>query len=111
MLFRRYFYRWQNYIYHGGSYLYCLYEHPDTIQTSMFVPDPVISLSIRPEGTETPNFSRALNRFQKEDPTFRVHVDGESKEVSGLVYLFEDMTDLEHRLSSPEWESCISRST
>jgi hypothetical protein len=47
----------------------------------MFVPDPVISLSIKPIGAETPNFSRALNRFQKEDPTFRVHVDHESKEA------------------------------
>lgn len=47
----------------------------------MFVPDPVISLSIKPTGTETPNFSRALNRFQKEDPTFRVHIDHESQEV------------------------------
>lgn len=51
------------------------------LQTSMFVPDPVISLAIKPIGTETPNFSRALNRFQKEDPTFRVHVDHESKEA------------------------------
>jgi len=49
--------------------------------TSMFVPDPVISLSIKPEGVESPNFSRALNRFQKEDPTFRIHVDAESQEV------------------------------
>lgn len=48
----------------------------------MFVPEPVISLAIRPKGQETPNFSRALNRFQKEDPTFRVHVDNESQEVS-----------------------------
>jgi len=53
--------------------------HP--AQTSMFVPEPVISLAIRPKGQETPNFSRALNRFQKEDPTFRVHVDSESQEV------------------------------
>lgn len=53
----------------------------DNFQTSMFVPDPVISLAIKPIGTETPNFSRALNRFQKEDPTFRVHVDKESKEA------------------------------
>lgn len=50
-------------------------------QTKMYVPEPVISLSIRPEGQESPNFSRALNRFQKEDPTFRVHVDSESQEV------------------------------
>ncbi|KAI9456033.1 elongation factor G, mitochondrial [Lactarius psammicola] len=54
--------------------------------TSMFVPDPVISLAIKPVGNETPNFSRALNRFQKEDPTFRVHIDRESKEtiISGM---------------------------
>ncbi|KAG8933508.1 Elongation factor G, mitochondrial [Tulasnella sp. 418] len=54
--------------------------------TSMFVPDPVISLSIKPSGTETPNFSRALQRFQREDPTFRVHVDQESSEtiISGM---------------------------
>lgn len=58
----------------------------------MFVPEPVISLAIRPKGQETPNFSRALNRFQKEDPTFRVHVDGESQEVCRVpdsFYIFE----------------------
>lgn len=48
----------------------------------MFVPDPVISLAIKPKGQETPNFSRALNKFQREDPTFRVHIDHESKEAS-----------------------------
>ncbi|KAF8869777.1 elongation factor G, mitochondrial [Infundibulicybe gibba] len=54
--------------------------------TSMFVPEPVISLAIKANGIETPNFSRALNRFQKEDPTFRVHLDAESKEtiISGM---------------------------
>lgn len=57
-------------------------------QTSMFVPDPVISLSLKPVGKESPNFSRALNRFQKEDPTFRVHIDHESKEVSFLFVQF-----------------------
>ena len=52
----------------------------------MFVPDPVISLALKPLGVETPNFSRALNRFQKEDPTFKVHIDHESKEtiISGM---------------------------
>lgn len=53
----------------------------------MFVPDPVISLSLKPVGLETPNFSRALNRFQREDPTFKVHIDAESKEVSQSVSL------------------------
>lgn len=52
----------------------------------MYVPEPVISLSIRPKGQETPAFSRAINRFQREDPTFRVHVDSESGEtiISGM---------------------------
>lgn len=52
----------------------------------MFVPNPVISLSIKPQGQETPNFSRAINRFQKEDPTFKVRIDSESKEtiISGM---------------------------
>ncbi|PKI83502.1 Elongation factor G, mitochondrial [Malassezia vespertilionis] len=55
--------------------------------SAMFVPDPVISLSLTPEGKDaSQNFSRALNRFQKEDPTFRVHVDSESGEtiISGM---------------------------
>lgn len=55
--------------------------------TSMFVPEPVISLSIRPKNTrDGGNFSKAMNRFQREDPTFRVHVDLESSEtiISGM---------------------------
>ena len=55
--------------------------------TSMYVPDPVISLSIKPKHTkDTPNFSKAIARFQREDPTFRVHVDTESGEsiISGM---------------------------
>ncbi|WFD43082.1 Elongation factor G, mitochondrial [Malassezia psittaci] len=55
--------------------------------SAMFVPEPVISLSLSPEGKDgSQNFSRALNRFQKEDPTFRVHVDSESGEtiISGM---------------------------
>ncbi|KAJ1544564.1 Elongation factor G, mitochondrial [Cladochytrium tenue] len=52
----------------------------------MFVPKPVISLSIEPKGKESPNFSKALQRFQREDPTFKVHVDSESKQtiISGM---------------------------
>jgi len=61
--------------------------------TKMFIPEPVVSLAIKPVGLETPNFSRALNRFQKEDPTFRVHVDAESKEtiISGMGELHLDI--------------------
>jgi elongation factor G len=54
--------------------------------TSMFVPRPVISLSLAPKGKESTNFSKALQRFQREDPTFKVHVDAESKQtiISGM---------------------------
>ncbi|MFM8438653.1 MAG: EF-Tu/IF-2/RF-3 family GTPase, partial [Candidatus Kapaibacterium sp.] len=41
--------------------------------TSMFVPEPVIELAVSPkEKAGQVNFSKALNRFTKEDPTFRV---------------------------------------
>ncbi|KAF3991050.1 hypothetical protein FT663_02920 [Candidozyma haemuli var. vulneris] len=54
--------------------------------SSMFVPEAVISLSLTPKGKETTQFSKAINRFQKEDPTFRVHFDSDSKEtiISGM---------------------------
>src|SRR4051794_29133579 len=52
----------------------------------MFVPDPVISLSITPKVKDSVNFSKALSKFQREDPTFRVSFDPESKEtiISGM---------------------------
>ena len=84
-------------------------------QTSMFVPDPVISLAIKPIGNETPNFSRALNRFQKEDPTFRVHIDRESKEVRrvSISNTLKNFNQLHpnNRRSYREWASSTSRST
>jgi len=55
--------------------------------TPMHVPDAVISLSIKPANKEqVGNFSKALARFQREDPTFRVHLDAESGEtiISGM---------------------------
>lgn len=55
--------------------------------TSMFVPNAVISLAIAPKDKGSANnFSKALNKFTKEDPTFRVHRDEESNQtiISGM---------------------------
>jgi len=55
--------------------------------TSMHIPAPVISVSITPDDNKAQiNMSKALQRFTKEDPTFQVHVDGESGEtiISGM---------------------------
>ena len=50
--------------------------------TSMYVPKPVISLAISPKDNKSQiNMSKALNRFTKEDPTFKCHVDDETKET------------------------------
>ncbi len=50
--------------------------------TSMFVPEPVIELAVAPkEKAGQVNFSKALNRFTKEDPTLRVYRDEESNET------------------------------
>ncbi len=62
--------------------------------TSMFVPEPVISLSIKPkDNKDIANFSKAMSRFQREDPTFRVHFDVESSEtiISGMGELHLDI--------------------
>ncbi len=50
--------------------------------TSMYVPNPVISLSIAPKDkSASDKMSKALNRFTREDPTFRTYVDDESNET------------------------------
>ena len=43
--------------------------------TSIRVPEPVMSLALTPKAAEQMgNFMKALTRFQKEDPTFRVGI-------------------------------------
>ena len=50
--------------------------------TSMFVPDPVISLAITPKDKKSSDqMAKALNRFTKEDPTFQTYVDPESNQT------------------------------
>ncbi len=54
---------------------------------SIFVPEPVISLAVVPkDNAASTKMAKALNRFMKEDPTFRVSVDAESAEtqISGM---------------------------
>ncbi len=55
--------------------------------SSMHVPAPVISLAINPvDNKAMVNMSKALNRFTKEDPTFKTYVDHETNEtiISGM---------------------------
>jgi elongation factor G len=62
--------------------------------TSMYVPNPVISLAISPKDKKSEgNMAKALNRFSKEDPTFRTYVDEESNEtiVQGMGELHLDV--------------------
>ena len=49
---------------------------------SMHVPDPVLSMSIQPKDKKgEANFAKAVARFTKEDPTYRVWFDNENKET------------------------------
>lgn len=55
--------------------------------SSMHVPNPVISLAIKPVDNKAQiNMSKALNRFTKEDPTFKTFLDAETGEtiISGM---------------------------
>ena len=54
---------------------------------SIYAAEPVIDLSILPaKRADYDKLSKALNRFMREDPTFRVHVDKETSEtiISGM---------------------------
>eukprot|EP00794_Sanderia_malayensis_P002837 gene2837-3280_t len=100
---------------------------------SIYVPDPVISLAVEPKnrysfalttllnempisgistvkfhpflpGNDIENFSKAVNRFTREDPTFRVRIDDESKEtiISGMGELhLEIYTEVPFEKANP----------
>ncbi|MBQ3729011.1 MAG: elongation factor G [Spirochaetales bacterium] len=62
--------------------------------TSMFVPNPVISLAIHPKDKKSQdNMSKAINRFMKEDPTFQCYVDPQSNQtiIKGMGELHLDV--------------------
>ncbi|GLT60220.1 hypothetical protein SLA2020_329950 [Shorea laevis] len=62
--------------------------------TSMNVPEPVMSLAVQPVSKDSGGqFLKALNRFQREDPTFRVGLDPESGQtiISGMGELHVDI--------------------
>ena len=62
--------------------------------SSMYVPDPVISLSVTPKDKKSADqMGKALNRFTKEDPTFHTYVDPESNEtiIQGMGELHLDV--------------------
>jgi elongation factor G len=61
---------------------------------SIFVPDSVISLAIKAKDNEQQmKMSKAIGRFMREDPTFRVHSDEESGEtiIAGMGELHLDI--------------------
>jgi elongation factor G len=69
-------------------------EKINVAMTSMHVPDPVIHLTIKAKDRKMQaNVSKALNRFSKEDPTFKTRVDEESGEtiISGMGELHLDV--------------------
>ncbi|MGC6441982.1 MAG: elongation factor G [Rubripirellula sp.] len=61
---------------------------------SMFVPEPVIKIAISPKTrSDGDKLGKALQRFRKEDPTFRVFTDEETNEIliSGMGELHLDV--------------------
>lgn len=75
--------------------IFLIFEFPSIFfQESMFVPDPVISMSIKPaKNTQIESFSKGISRFTREDPTYHTYWDDESKETicSGMGELHLDI--------------------
>jgi elongation factor G len=63
-------------------------DGPTTLaMSSMFVPEPVMSLAVSPKSSlKMDAFAKALSKFTKEDPTLRLRIDEISKEtiLSGM---------------------------
>jgi elongation factor G len=55
--------------------------------SSMYIPEPVMSLAVKPAKTQMQNsFAKAIHKFTKEDPTLRIKLDPDTKEtiLSGM---------------------------
>ncbi len=64
----------------------CAEDHPIILESMVF-PDPVISVAVEPKTTDDQEkMGVALQRLAEEDPTFRVHTDGETGQtiISGM---------------------------
>ncbi|MFP6770514.1 MAG: elongation factor G, partial [Planctomycetaceae bacterium] len=60
---------------------YCCQPEYCTLE-GMFVPEPVIGIAVRArDRVDEDRLTKALQRFRREDPTFRVMTDPESKEI------------------------------
>ena len=59
----------------------------------MFIPEAVMSISVSASRDDQARFQKALRRFQREDPTFRVEVIQETNEtiISGMGELHLDI--------------------
>ena len=69
-------------------------DHVRLACESIFIPDSVISLAIKAKDNEQQmKMSKAIGRFMREDPTFRVHSDEESGEtiIAGMGELHLDI--------------------
>lgn len=70
---------------------------------SMYVPEPVMSLSVQAKSSDDMmKLANAFRKFQREDPTFRVHTDQDTREtiISGMgelhLEIYAQRLDLEY---------------